>query len=144
MEDGKRASSTRMARMTRMIALRSKAARLAWLIAAAIAVVAFGGLSTPSAAAQSGADFEKEWSELAAAAKKEGQLVVSLSRMPDYQALFDIFTEKFGVRVQTQVGSGSSRVTRALAERSAGRFTVDVGLISVAASTRRLNPSGAL
>lgn len=97
-----------------------------------------------SVSAQSGGKFEKEWAKLAAAAKKEGLLVLSTGAVPEYQPIFDAFKAKFGVSIQTDGGSGSSRATRILAERRAGRFTVDVGLMSVAANTRRMEPAGAL
>lgn len=96
------------------------------------------------ALAQASADFQAKWDELAAAAKKEGTLVLSTSALPDFQPIFDEFTKRFGIRIQTDGGSGSARATRILAERSAGRFTVDVGLMSVAANTRRMEPAEAL
>jgi iron(III) transport system substrate-binding protein len=101
------------------------------------------GAATLPAAAQSGGDFEKKWGELKAAAKKEGQLVISTGA-PEYKPIFDAFTKNFGVTIHTDGGSGSSRATRILAERQAGRHTVDVGIISVAGTTRRLEPAGGL
>lgn len=98
----------------------------------------------PSVGAQAGADFAKQWAELKAAAKKEGTLVLSTGAIPQYQHIFDAFTKTFGVTVQTDGGSGSSRATRILAERRAGRYTVDAVLMSVAGTTRRLEPAGAL
>ena len=96
------------------------------------------------AGAQSGAKFEKEWAKLVTAAKKEGRLVLSTGAIPEYQHIFDAFKAKFGISIVTDGGSGSSRATRSLAERRAGRFTVDVGLMSVAANTRRMEPAGTL
>lgn len=96
------------------------------------------------AAAQSNAAAQQKWSALVAAAKKEGQLVLSTGAIPQYQPLLNAFTRKFGVSVQVDGGSGSARATRILAERSAGKYTVDVGLLSVAATTRRLEPADAL
>lgn len=96
------------------------------------------------ATAQASGDFQTKWDELVAAAKKEGTLTLSTSALPDFQHIFDEFSRRFGVRVQTDGGSGSSRATRILAERAAGRFTVDVGLMSVAANTRRMEPADAL
>lgn len=98
----------------------------------------------PPAAAQSDGNFEKAWAELIAAAKKEGKVAVSIGAIPDYNPVFEAFTAKFGIPVQTQGGSGSARASRILAERSANRYTVDVGFLSVAATTRRLEPAGAL
>jgi len=96
------------------------------------------------ATAQSDPAFEKDWAELVASAKKEGKLVLSIGAMPEYLTVLSVFTEKYGIPVQTDGGSGSSRATRILAERRAGRSEVDVGLLSVAATTRRLEPAGAL
>ncbi|MGE0652854.1 MAG: ABC transporter substrate-binding protein [Alphaproteobacteria bacterium] len=95
------------------------------------------------ASAQSSGNFEKQWTELKAAAKKEGQIVISTGA-PEYKPIFDAFTKNFGVTVRTDGGSGSSRATRILAERQANRHTVDVGIISVAGTTRRLEPAAAL
>jgi ABC-type Fe3+ transport system substrate-binding protein len=102
------------------------------------------GALAPGAAAQSGSDFDKQWAELIAAAKKEGTLVLTTGSIPNFSPIFEAFTKEFGVTVTTDGGSGSSRATRILAERNAGRFTVDAGLISVAGSTRRLVPAGAV
>jgi len=93
---------------------------------------------------QTGESFQKEWTNLVTAAKAEGELVISTGALPEYQPLFDAFTKKFGISIQTDGGSGSSRATRILAERKAGRFTVDVGLMSVAANTRRMERADAL
>ena len=96
------------------------------------------------ARAQSDAKFDREWAALMAAAKEEGRLSASVSTIPEYQAVFDAFTAKFGIRVQATGGSASARVSRILAERSAGRYTVDVAILSAASSTRRLEPALAL
>jgi iron(III) transport system substrate-binding protein len=98
----------------------------------------------PDVSAQSGGKFQKDWAKLVAAAKKEGQLVLSTGAIPQYQHIFAAFTKKFGISIQTDGGSGSSRATRILAERKAGRFAVDAGLMSVAANTRRMEPAGVL
>ena len=96
------------------------------------------------ARAQSSGNFEKQWAELQAAAKKEGTLVLSTGSQANYGPIFQAFTKKFGITVETDGGSGSSRATRILAERRAGRYTVDAALMSVAGTTRRLEPTGAL
>ena len=119
----------------RAIVTRAVLAFLAVSLAAAFAA---------PATAQSGANFKKEWAKLTAAAKKEGKLVLSTGAIPEYQHIFDAFKKKFGISIQTDGGSGSSRATRILAERRAGRFTGDVGLMSVAANTRRMEPAGTL
>ncbi len=113
---------------------------------AAISLGAMVGLATfvQPVSAQSNSKFEKQWAELQAAAKKEGQLVLSTGAIPDYNKIFGIFTKTFGIPIQTDGGSGSARATRILAERSAGRYTVDVAIMSVAGTQRRLLPAGAL
>ena len=117
-----------------------------WSKTAALAVVVVLALPIAFAvpvAAQSTANFDKEWADLIAAAKKEGKVVISIGAIPDYNPVFEVFTAKFGIPVQSLGGSGSARANRILAERSAGRYTVDVGFLSVAATTRRLEPAGA-
>jgi iron(III) transport system substrate-binding protein len=108
-------------------------------------VLGFLLLAAPAsqASAQS-SDFKKQWADLIAAAKKEGTLVITTGAIPQYRPIFDAFTKKFGISIKTDGGSGSSRATRILAERRAGRFTVDVGLMSVAANTRRMEPADTL
>lgn len=117
------------------------AARLSTAVSAgAVCLIAtFSGAQS----AETG-DFDKQWSALQAAAKAEGQLALSTGALPQFQHIFDAFTQKFGISVQTDGGSGSSRATRILAERRANRFTVDVVMMSVAGTTRRLEPGGAL
>lgn len=110
-----------------------------WVVAASALMV----WAMP-AGAQSKGNFEKQWSKLQAAAKKEGTLVLSTGSIPNYSPIFEAFTKKFGITIQTDGGSGSSRATRILAERNAGRYTVDAALMSVAGTTRRLEPVGAL
>jgi iron(III) transport system substrate-binding protein len=105
--------------------------------------IALLAAQVPQAWAQS-ADFDKQWAELITAAKKEGKLVLSSGAIPQYLPLFEAFKEKFGVTVQTDGGSGSSRATRILAERVAGRFEVDAVLMSTSGMNRRLEPAGAL
>lgn len=100
--------------------------------------------SIAPARAQQASNFDKNWAELVAAAQKERKLVVSIGAVPDYNGIFEAFSKKFGIPVTTQTGSGSARASRILAERSANRYTVDVGFLSAAATTRRLEPAGAL
>lgn len=128
------------------LSLPAKGLRLSMAIGVmSLGAVAIGtGLTTTPAVAQSSQSFEQQWEALRAEARREGQLVISLGTMPGFQPLLDRFSELSGVRVQTSTGSGSARATRILAEQNAGRFTVDVGLLSVAATTRRLYPADAI
>lgn len=97
-------------------------------------------------AAQAKANFEQEWARLVASAQKEGTLAIASGGAPsrEYRPVADVFQKKFGIKVEIATGSGNDTVTRVLAERKAGRYTVDVGLISLRANNQRLVPSESL
>jgi iron(III) transport system substrate-binding protein len=97
----------------------------------------------PSAAAATPANFEAEWSKLIAAAKQEGTLAIASGGAPSrqYRPVVDAFTKKFGVKVEVSTGNATDTVNRVLAERKAGKYTVDVALISVRENQQRLVPS---
>ena len=88
-------------------------------------------------------NFEQEWSKLIAAAKQEGTLAVASGGAPSrqYRPVMDAFTKKFGVKVEVSTGNATDTVNRVLAERKAGKYTVDVALISVRENQQRLVPS---
>lgn len=90
--------------------------------------------------------FEKEWANLVAAAQKEGRVVIAAGGSPsrEYRPLAELFHKKFGIQVSLSTGSGAASVDRALAERSAGKYAVDLGLTSVAGTRTRLIPAKAL
>ena len=90
--------------------------------------------------------FEQEWANLTTAAQREGTVVIASGGAPSRQLrpITDAFQKKFGIKVEMTTGSGNATVSRVLAERKAGRYTVDVGLISLRASNQRLVPSGSL
>lgn len=97
-------------------------------------------------AASAPANFEQEWIALIAAAKQEGTLAVASGGAPSrqYRPVMDAFTKKFAVRVEVSTGNATDTVNRVLAERKAGKFTVDVALISSRENNQRLVPSGSL
>lgn len=90
--------------------------------------------------------FEEEWAKLIAAAKQEGTVAVASGGAPSrqYRPVVDAFQKKFGVRVEVSTGNATTTINRVLAERKAGRYTVDVALISVRENNQRLVPSGSL
>jgi iron(III) transport system substrate-binding protein len=90
--------------------------------------------------------FEKEWAQLIAAAQQEGRVVIAAGGAPsrEYRSVVELFQKKFGIQVSLSTGSGAASVDRVLAERSAGRYTVDLGLTSVAGTRTRLMPAKAL
>jgi iron(III) transport system substrate-binding protein len=96
--------------------------------------------------AQPAGNFEQEWTKLLAAAKQEGSVAIASGGAPSrqYRPIVDVFQKKFGVRVEVSTGSATDTVNRVLAERKAGKFTVDVALISSRENNQRLVPSGSL
>jgi len=97
-------------------------------------------------APQTSASFEQEWSKLIAAAKKESVVAIASGGAPSrqYRPVIDAFQKKFGVTVQLSTGNATDTVNRVLAERQAGRHTMDVALISIRENNQRLVPSGSL
>jgi iron(III) transport system substrate-binding protein len=91
-------------------------------------------------------NFEQDWSKLIAAAKQEGTVAVASGGAPSrqYRPVVDAFTKKFGVKVEVSTGNATATVNRLLAERKAGKFTVDVALISSRENNQRLVPSQSL
>ncbi|MGE0652893.1 MAG: ABC transporter substrate-binding protein [Alphaproteobacteria bacterium] len=106
-------------------------------VAGALALVA------PTAMA---ADFAKEWADLVAAAKKEGVVSIAAGGSPsrNYQDVFEAFKKKYGIRVEVSRGGANSTISRVLAERKTGKYTMDVALISVRINNQRLVPSESL
>jgi|ERR1051325_4907169 iron(III) transport system substrate-binding protein len=114
-------------------------------------VLGFIEAFTPATAAAAAAEkpaggFEEEWSKLIAAAKREGVVTVASGGAPSrqYRPVGDVFQKKFGVTVEVSTGNATDTVNRVLAERKAGKFTMDVALISIREAQQRLIPSGSL
>ena len=101
---------------------------------------------TAAFAAAAPANFEQEWSRLVDAAKQEGTLSVASGGAPSrqYRPIMAAFTKKFGVKVEVSTGNATATVNRVLAERKAGKYTVDVALISSRENNQRLVPSESL
>ena len=113
-------------------------------IGSLLSILLFFANSTALAAAP--ASFEAEWSKLIAAAQQEGTLAVASGGAPSrqYRPVVDAFTKKFGVKVEVSTGNATVTVNRLLAERKAGKYTVDVALISSRENNQRLVPSESL
>jgi len=92
------------------------------------------------------ANFEQEWSKLMAAAKQEGTVAIASGGAPSrqYRPVVDAFGKKFGVKAEVSTGSATDTVNRVLAERKAGKYSMDVALISSRESNQRLLPSQSL
>ena len=97
---------------------------------------------TPDAAAL----FQAEWDALIAAAQAEGKLTIAAGGAPsrEYRGVVQQFEDTFGITTVMSTGSGSDTINRVLAERQAGQFLVDVGLISIITSDTRLIPGNVL
>jgi iron(III) transport system substrate-binding protein len=77
---------------------------------------------TDTASAQS--DWQKEWEQTLAAARKEGQVTVYIYR---YEAVVQDFKREFpGINVVSVTGRGSQLTTRIMTERRAGKYIADV------------------
>lgn len=108
------------------------------LLALCVALPAFGAIAP--------ANFDAEWSKLVAAAQQEGTLSVASGGAPSrqYRPVMEAFTKKFGVKVEVSTGNATDTVNRVLAERKAGKYTMDVALISSRENQQRLVPSDSL
>jgi iron(III) transport system substrate-binding protein len=102
--------------------------------------------STEKPSAQATGNFEQEWAKLIAAAKQEGIVAVASGGAPSrqYRPVVDVFQKKFGVTVEVSTGNATDTVNRVLAERKAGKYTMDVALISSRENNQRLVPSESL
>lgn len=99
-----------------------------------------------AAAPQASSNFEQEWSKLVAAAKQEGIVAIASGGAPSrqYRPVVDAFSKKFGIKVEVSTGNATATVNRVLAERKAGKYTIDVALISSRENNQRLVPSESL
>jgi iron(III) transport system substrate-binding protein len=83
--------------------------------------------AAPTAApAAANADWQKQWDELVAGAKKEGTVIVS--GPPTQQVRQDLpkaFKDRFGVDLEYLGGRSGDLMTRLKSERAAGQYTVD-------------------
>ena len=78
--------------------------------------------------------FEKEWAKLVIAAQQEARVLIAAGGSPsrEYRSVAELFQKKFDIPVSLSMGSGAASVDRVLAERNAGKYTVDLGLTIVA------------
>jgi len=86
-------------------------------------------------------DWEKDWNQTLAAAKKEGQVVVAGS--PDLVMRREVipkFTARYGIEIEYLAGRSSRIAARVRTERDAGLSTVDVFMAGIGTTTRTLYP----
>ena len=98
---------------------------------------------TPDAAAV----FQTEWDRLLAAAQAEGEVVTFISGSlgrSDLKDLLPRFEDKYGIKVIFSTGSSRTNADKVLAERVAGKYTLDVWMGGSGTANTRLLPAGAL
>ncbi len=94
----------------------------------------------PAAVAQP-SDWQKQWDETLAAAKKEGKVVVVGSPDPVMRnQLIPQFTKKYGIQVEYLAGSSSQIIGRVQTERSSGIYSVDIYLAGAGSTVTTLYP----
>lgn len=93
--------------------------------------------ATPDADAVAQAEFEVRWADLIAAAQEEGE-VQFLRSITSQLPVYKLFEDKFGIKIGTGTAGGRASTDRYLAERSAGRYTVDVTNVGGGSSARLL------
>ena len=106
-------------------------------ILALLLTVAFA----PAAWAQAG-DWQKQWDDTLAAAKKEGKVVVVGSPDPVMRnEIIPRFTKQFGIQVEYLAGSSSQIIGRVQTERQSGIYSVDVYLSGASSTVTTLYPN---
>ncbi len=92
-------------------------------------------------------DFKKEWNTLIKAAQAEGKIETficcGIGRKVS-RKMGPFFEKKFGIKWTNSTGSSNQNADRILAERRAGRFTLDLWMGGARTSQARLMPVGAL
>ncbi len=84
-----------------------------------------------------------DWSNLVAAAQKEGKvIVVGETLAPAKDALLQAFKAKYGINVEIMDGRGSEMVAKFMAERQAGLYQRDVGLMGISTIVIEIKPQG--
>lgn len=98
---------------------------------------ALAATSTPASRAAPGpaqkavpSNFDREWAELVAAAKREGKLMMNppptWQRLEGLGQVFAAFEKEFGIKVLTSRGTGAAQAERVLAERRARIYNSDI------------------
>jgi iron(III) transport system substrate-binding protein len=124
----------------------SRTAELSALLPLALLALSSLLILPPAYGASAAPEFDKEWAKLIAAGQQEGRIVIAAGGAPsrEYRSVAELFQKKFNIPVSLSTGSGAATVDRVLAERNAGKHTVDLGLTSVAGTRTRLIPAKAL
>jgi len=111
-----------------------------------LALIATAAFGTATATPARAAGFDQEWKALLKAAQKEGKLVTFICCGVGRAVgkMIPEFEKKFGIKWINSTGSSSQQASRVLAERRAGKFSLDVWMGGARTSQTRLLPAGAL
>jgi len=111
-----------------------------------VALIATAAFGTATATPARAAGFDQEWKALLKAAQKEGKLVTFICCGVGRAVgkMIPEFEKKFGIKWINSTGSSSQQASRVLAERRAGKFSLDVWMGGARTSQTRLLPAGAL
>ena len=111
-----------------------------------LAVIATAAFWTAIATPAKADEFNKEWNTLLKAAQKEGKLVtfICCGVGRSVGKMIPEFEKRFGIKWINSTGSSSQQASRVLAERRAGRFSLDIWMGGARTSQTRLLPAGAL
>ncbi len=109
---------------------------------ATISLLVLAALPAPSKAA----GFQSEWEKLRKAAQKEGELkaFICCGVGREISPFLPKLEKKLGIKLVVSTGSSRQNADRILAERRAGRYTLDVWHGGLATSNTRLIPQGVL
>lgn len=104
-----------------------------------------GGATAPATGGGAKADWERQWDDVLAGAKKEGKLVLVTNSGAEYRKVADAFMAKFPEITVEQVGLVASQfVPRVLQERRASAYNFDVIMSSTTTPLINLRPEGAI
>ena len=111
-----------------------------WAMLAGIAVL----LAAPTAGFAQNGSFDKEWAELLKKAQQEGKVVafICCGIGRGVGKYIGEFEKKYKIKVVFSTGSSRQQSDRVLAERRAGRFSLDVWMGGITSVNTRLLPAG--
>ncbi|MBI4333323.1 MAG: extracellular solute-binding protein [Chloroflexi bacterium] len=89
--------------------------------------------------------WQQEWEKTLAAARREGNILVSSSAGPHQnEALREGLMRAYGLNIEFVVGTGAQRLQKLFSERRAGLYLVDIYLTAPNSFINELKPGGVL
>lgn len=112
--------------------------------AACAPAVSDSGLRTSTGSGGAKAEWEQQWDDLLAQAKKEGTVVVQTAAGAGYREALDEFMKAFpGVELEhQQFPDAATYVPKITNERNAGIYSLDVAILPPTSALQRLKPIG--